>query len=220
MKKSLATEKAKDIKDEYYRIFGHKERPSLFELEELDYASLRKKITEGRYERVGLTALPFERFYSIKRAVVLPQETQKIVEASYVVVDQDVEETISKKRKERLLPIDFYIISKIKSGGYHAHGIFNPNTRHIDLQPGSLISKDVTVSFDQSEDGAKRRAFLKKFCVEKPKHYELKTKVRMHNVTLAASFVIGRKTNGWVKWLTAEGKAMLLYYGTDYTIPS
>ncbi len=76
------------------------------------------------------------------------------------------------------------------------------------LMKGSAICLNVVESFKNTSGYAKRNEFIRSSCLHKQKTYEVCRDITFPTPSSAATFVLGRFSNGWMDWKDKEGRTL------------
>ena len=103
----------------------------------------------------------------------------------------------------------FYL--KMNAGMFrtcNAVGEYVVDTENMILKKGSKICLYVVESFKNTTGYAKRCELIKSSCLYKQKVYEVCRDITFPNPSSAATFVLGRSSNGWMDWKDKDRRTL------------
>ena len=113
--------------------------------------------------------------------------------------------------KEKLIPDANIFYLNMNAGIFrtcNAIGKYIETTGNMILKKGSVICLNVVESFKNTSGYAKRDELIKSSCLYKQKVYEVCRDITFPNPSSAATFVLGRSSNGWMDWKNIDGRTL------------
>lgn len=99
----------------------------------------------------------------------------------------------------------FYLKRSVTSENYcNAHGIFDPKTNRFFIKAGSLLSLNVTPTFNISSASLRRKIFLRTYCTKQPTTWLVNKDGACDSPSAAAAIVLGRNVNGRTAWVDKD----------------
>lgn len=90
----------------------------------------------------------------------------------------------------------------------NAIGEYVEATGYMILKKGSTICLNEVESFKNTSGYAKRNELIRTSCLHKQKVYEVCRDITFQNPSSAATFVLGRSSNGWMDWKDKDRKTL------------
>ena len=98
----------------------------------------------------------------------------------------------------------------VKGRDYDASGFYSSNG--FTVLKGSIVAKTMAPSFNWKE---KRKELLQDYTIEEGDKLILTSDKTFSSVSTAASFCVGRSTNGWTMWKDKDGNTLDSVYRTQ-----
>lgn len=103
----------------------------------------------------------------------------------------------------------FYLKRSVTSENYcNAHGIFDPKTNRFFIKAGSLLSLNVSPTFNTSSASLRRKIFLRTYCTKQPTTWLVSKDGACDSPSAAAAIVLGRNVNGRTAWVDKDGHSL------------
>ena len=97
--------------------------------------------------------------------------------------------------------MDIYL--KNRAGTVNAKATFDPDDGSVIVQPGSLVSKELS----NAPTFRSRKAMMKRR-EGNVINGVLQKEIRFSSLSTSATFVVGSNRDGWISWRNAEGITM------------
>ena len=91
-------------------------------------------------------------------------------------------------------------------------GFYDKTVQKFIMKSGSILSLEATLTYSFSSQGPARSTFLDKYCSKVASGYRLNNDYVFDTPSTAASYAIGRSTNGWTAWKDNEGNTLADIY--------
>jgi len=175
-----------DINVEYEKLFGTAKRVNLFDEDENYYNLIRPSIvaSECRIYHRNLLPFPTIRLQSYINSLNLLELLDDIL--------------YSKKRRF-CLEVE---------GVCKAFGDYESETNSFIICQDSLISNQITSILMDDVFVFNRERFIKQVCVKDGGFYRMTRDFRFSSASLAATYVLGRRVNGWLAWKNFKGETL------------
>lgn len=129
--------------------------------------------------------------------------------------------SLEKKETERTTPAaqckvnnetkHFFFISDYVYG-VNAYGYYDQETNCFYISKGSLIAGRIISTLLDENTIAARNRFAKEACERYKDSYRVKITAKCSSPSAAATYVLGRKVNGWIAWKDQDGVCLKDYY--------